>query len=48
MDNTMEDKFFYSPNDNTKNLPFCRLQIGVEMFGHSTTNQNSIKSPQSC
>ena len=31
----------YIPNDDTQNNPFCRLQLVIEMFGHSTlwTNQ---------
>ena len=25
-----------NPNDDTQNYPFCRLQLVVETFGHST------------
>ena len=41
----MVDKLIYIPNDDPKNYPFCRLQLVVETFGHSTklTNQKSIK-----
>ena len=33
---------------NYDDYPFCRLQLLVETFGHSTkwTNQNSLKSPK--
>ena len=38
----MADKFMYIPNDETQNYPFCRLQLVVKTFGHSTkwTNQS--------
>ena len=45
----MADKLMYIPNDDTQNYFFCRLQLDVETFGHSTywTNQsNSIKVPE--
>ena len=32
----MADKLIYIPNDATQNYHLCRLQIVVEMFGHST------------
>ena len=35
-DKTLADKLMYIPNDDTQNNPFCRLQLVVEMFGHST------------
>ena len=35
-DKTIADKFMYIPNDDTQNYPFCRLQIVVETFEHST------------
>ncbi len=38
----MADKFMYISNVDTQNTPFCRLQLVVETFGHST-NKNSIK-----
>ena len=44
-DKTMADKLRYIPNDDTENYPFCRLQLVVETFEHSTkikNNQNSI------
>ena len=44
----MADKFMYIPKDDAKKYVFCRLQLVVETFGHSTyeTNQhNSIKVP---
>ena len=44
----MDDKFMYFPNDYTQNYLFCRLQLGVETFGHPTyfpNNQNSITVP---
>ena len=44
----MANKLIYIPKDITQNQPFCRLQLVVETFGHSTyelTNQKS--SPQS-
>ena len=41
-DKTMADKLMHTPNDDTQNYPFSRLQLEVETFGHST-NQNSIK-----
>ena len=33
----------YIPNYDTQSYPFCRLQLVVEAFGHSTTNENLIK-----
>ena len=47
----MADKLMYIPNDDTRNYLFCRLQLVIETFAHSTkwlNNQNSIKVPQSC
>ena len=32
----MADKFMHIPNDDTQNSPFCRLQLIVEKFGHTT------------
>ena len=51
MDKTMADKLMYIPNDYTQNYPFCRLQVVVKTFGHSTyrINQSKFnKCPQSC
>ena len=46
----MADKLMYIPNDDTQNYPFCRLQLLVKMFGHSTfrTKQSKFnnKSPK--
>ena len=30
------EKLLYIPSDDTQNCPFCRLQLVVETFGHST------------
>jgi hypothetical protein len=30
------DKYVYIPNDDTQNLPYCRLKLVVETFEHST------------
>ena len=39
-----DNKLMYNSNDDTQNNPFCRLQLVVEKFGHSGSNQpNSIK-----
>ena len=35
-DKTMIDNLKDLPNDDTQNFPFCRLQLVVETFGHST------------
>ena len=38
----MAGKLMYIPNGNKQNCPFYKLQLVVEMFGHSTnkpTNQ---------
>ena len=32
----MADKLMYIPDDDTQNYPFCRLQLVIETFGHST------------
>ena len=32
---TMADKLMYIPNDDTQNSIFCKLQLLVEIFGHS-------------
>ena len=32
----MDGKLMYTPNANTQNCPFYKLQLVVEMFGHST------------
>ena len=40
----MADKLNYIPNDDTQNYPSFRLQLEVQIFGHS--NQNSIKVPK--
>ena len=45
----MANRLIYIPNDYTQNYFFCRLQLVVETFGHSTyepTNQNSMKVPK--
>ena len=39
----MADKFDVIPNDDTLNHPFCRLQLVVEMFGHSTQWTKRLK-----
>ena len=44
----MTNKLMHISNDDTQNCPFCRLQLEVETFRHSTnelTNHNSIKIP---
>ena len=33
----MPDKLMHIPNDETQDYYFCRLQIVVEIFGHSTS-----------
>ena len=35
-DTTMVDEMIYIPNDDIQNYPFCRLQLVVETFVHST------------
>ena len=35
-DKTIADKFVYLPNEDTQNLPFCRLQLEVETIGQIT------------
>ena len=35
-DKTIAVKLMYIPNDETQNYSFCRLQLVVETFGHST------------
>ena len=35
-DKIMPDKLMYILNDDSKNYPFYRLQLVIEMFGHST------------
>ena len=45
----MADKFIYIPNDDTQNYPFCRLNLVVKTFGHSTKWTTQLKfniSPQ--
>ena len=47
----MADKLMYIHNDDTQSYSFCRLQLVVETFVHSTkkTNQHKfIKCAQSC
>ena len=39
----MADKFMYIPNDDAQNQPFCRLNLVVETFGHSTKWINQSK-----
>ena len=43
-DKTMADKLMYTPNDNKKNYPFCRLQclkrLNTQL--NEPTNQKSI------
>ena len=42
----MADKLMYTPNDDSQNYPFCRLNLVVKTFEHLTykpTNQNSVK-----
>ena len=48
-DKTTADKLMY--NGDTQNYPFCRLQLVVETFDHSTkwTNQSKFnKNPHGC
>ena len=35
-DKTIADKLIYIPNDDIQNFPFCRLQLLVKNFVHST------------
>ena len=45
----MINKLMYILYDDTQNYPFCRLQLVIKTFGHSTKwqpNQNSIKVPK--
>ena len=47
----MADKLMYISNDDTQNYPFCKLRLVIDTFRHllnQQTNQNSMKSPQSC
>ena len=48
----MADKLMYNvhSNNDTQNKPFCKLQLVVETFGHSTliTNKSKNRSPQNC
>ena len=39
----MADKLMYIPNDDTQSYPFCRLQLVVDTFGHSTYLTNQLK-----
>ena len=39
----MADKFMYIPNDDTKNQPFCKLNLTVETLEHSTCLTNQYK-----
>ena len=39
----MADKLVYTPNDDTQYYLFCRLQLGVKTFGHSTLWTNQLK-----
>ena len=36
MDKTMANILINIPNDDTQNYPFCRLQLVVKTFEHST------------
>ena len=50
-DKAMADKFMYISNNDIQNYLFCRLQLLVETFGHSTLSTNESKfnkSPQIC
>ena len=40
----MADKLMYKPNNGVQHWPFCKIQLVVEMFGHSTywTNQSKF------
>ena len=40
---TMAVKFMYIPNYDTQNYYFCRLQLVVEVFRHSTKCTNQLK-----
>ena len=33
---TMADKLMYIPNDDAQKYPFCKLQLVVKTFKHST------------
>ena len=35
----MGDKIMYIPNDDTQNYPFCKFQLVVKTFEHSTNEQ---------
>ena len=43
MDKTRADKFMYIPNDYTQNYNFCKLQLVIEAFEHSTKWNQPIK-----
>ena len=47
-DKTITDKLMYISNDVTQNYFFCRLQLVIETFGHSTkwTNESKFKVPK--
>ena len=43
----MAGKLMYIPNGNKQNCPFYKLQLVVEMFGHSTNKPtNQIQKSQ--
>ena len=39
----MADKLMYIPYDDTQTNPFCRFQLVIETFGHSTHYNNQYK-----
>ena len=41
----MTDNIMHIPEDDTQNYPFCRSQLVIEMFGHSTkwTKQSKFR-----
>ena len=43
----MTDEFMYIHNDDTQNYPFCRLQLGIETFGHQSKLTNQSKFNES-
>ncbi len=41
----MADKLMYIPNNNKQNYFFCRLQLVVKTFGHSTNKIHRSDKP---
>ena len=44
----MADKLMYIPDNDTQNYFFCKLQLVVETFEHSTWWTNQLKLNKSC